>query len=391
MVNKNIYPYVGTIVFIFGLSPLAYTIGINFSLLSLIVMILIATRINTIVKNNNFHLFLLIPLSFSLSFISFIYWGGDSIIIFLFPWFYLMSYLYTLGSDSEDIKIFTVMSSKVLTVFIIGAWFGFIYNLVGGQSLAGIELKGGNSELEFFLTTFSKRGGVASVIGVIRPTAIYDEPGAFAFIICVVALLRHKIQLDKKMTWFLLIGGMITFSLSLYIYILFYIFSLFKIDRKSVKILPLVIAIILIMATFLPKLEYFDRLIIDRFKVNKATGKLVGDNRSEAMELAINYIEPKMLFWGIDKLCMENVFECTYRYGRFGDNPVYPLVSFGILLSWIYYLILLMLFIQGLRGRSNIVYLGLLLLFLQRPYFLNLIYSFFVFYSIRAKDFLNEK
>ena len=391
MVNKNIYPYVGTIIFIFGLSPLAYTIGINFSLLSLIVMILIATRINTIVKNNNFHLFLLIPLSFSLSFISFIYWGGDSIIIFLFPWFYLMSYLYTLGSDSEDIKIFTVLSSKALTVFVIGAWFGFIYNLVGGQSLAGIELKGGNSELEFFLTTFSKKGGVASVIGVIRPTAIYDEPGAFAFIICVVALLRHKIQLDKKMTWFLLIGGMITFSLSLYIYILFYIFSLFKIDRKSVKILPLVIAIILIMATFLPKLEYFDRLIIDRFKVNKATGKLVGDNRSEAMELAINYIEPKMIFWGIDKLCIENVFECTYRYGRFGDNPVYPLVSFGILLSWIYYLILLMLFIQGLRGRSNIVYLGLLLLFLQRPYFLNLIYSFFVFYSIRAKDFLNEK
>jgi len=391
MVNKNIYPYVGTIVFIFGLSPLAYTIGINFSLLSLIVMILIATRINTIVKNNNFHLFLLIPLSFSLSFISFIYWGGDSIIIFLFPWFYLMSYLYTLGSDSEDIKIFTVMSSKVLTVFIIGAWFGFIYNLVGGQSLAGIELKGGNSELEFFLTTFSKRGGVASVIGVIRPTAIYDEPGAFAFIICVVALLRHKIQLDKKMTWFLLIGGMITFSLSLYIYILFYIFSLLKIDRKSVKILPIVIAIILIMSTFLPKLEFFDRLIINRFKVNKATGKLVGDNRSEAMELAINYIEPKMIFWGIDKLCIENVFECTYRYGRFGDNPVYPLVSFGILLSWIYYLILLMLFIQGLRGRSNIVYLGLLLLFLQRPYFLNLIYSFFVFYSIRAKDFLNEK
>ena len=391
MVNKNIYPYVGTIVFIFGLSPLAYTIGINFSLLSLIVMILIATRINTIVKNNNFHLFLLIPLSFSLSFISFIYWGGDSIIIFLFPWFYLMSYLYTLGSDSEDIKIFTVMSSKVLTVFIIGAWFGFIYNLVGGQSLAGIELKGGNSELEFFLTTFSKRGGVASVIGVIRPTAIYDEPGAFAFIICVVALLRHKIQLDKKMTWFLLIGGMITFSLSLYIYILFYIFSLLKIDRKSVKILPIVIAIILIMSTFLPKLEFFDRLIINRFKVNKATGKLVGDNRSEAMELAINYIEPKMIFWGIDKLCIENVFECTYRYGRFGDNPVYPLVSFGILLSWIYYLILLMLFKQGLRGRSNIVYLGLLLLFLQRPYFLNLIYSFFVFYSIRAKDILNEK
>ena len=391
MVNKNIYPYVGTIIFIFGLSPLAYTIGINFSLLSLIVMILIATRINTIVKNNNFHLFLLIPLSFSLSFISFIYWGGDSIIIFLFPWFYLMSYLYTLGSDSEDIKIFTVMSSKELTVFIIGAWFGFIYNLVGGQSLAGIELKGGNSELEFFLTTFSKRGGVASVIGVIRPTAIYDEPGAFAFIICVVALLRHKIQLDKKMTWFLLIGGMITFSLSLYIYILFYIFSLLKIDRKSVKILPIVIAIILIMSTFLPKLEFFDRLIINRFKVNKATGKLVGDNRSEAMELAINYIEPKMIFWGIDKLCIENVFECTYRYGRFGDNPVYPLVSFGILLSWIYYLILLMLFIQGLRGRSNIVYLGLLLLFLQRPYFLNLIYSFFVFYSIRAKDFLNEK
>jgi len=257
--------------------------------------------------------------------------------------------------------------------------------------LAGIELKGGNSELEFFLTTFSKRGGVASVIGVIRPTAIYDEPGAFAFIICVVALLRHKIQLDKKMTWFLLIGGMITFSLSLYIYILFYIFSLLIIDRKSVKILPIVIAIILIMSTFLPKLEFFDRLIINRFKVNKATGKLVGDNRSEAMELAINYIEPKMIFWGIDKLCIENVFECTYRYGRFGDNPVYPLVSFGILLSWIYYLILLMLFIQGLRGRSNIVYLGLLLLFLQRPYFLNLIYSFFVFYSIRAKDFLNEK
>ena len=51
MVIKNIYPFTGIFIYIFGLSPLFFTIGLNFSILSIIVIILVASRVNIIYKN----------------------------------------------------------------------------------------------------------------------------------------------------------------------------------------------------------------------------------------------------------------------------------------------------------------------------------------------------
>jgi len=382
MVIKNIYPLTGVFIFIFGLSPLSYTIGLNFSILSIIVMILVASRINIISKNK--YKLLLIPLSLILSFVSFIYWGGDSIKILLLPYFYLLSFLYVLGSRHEDIRIFTEVSTKILIIFIIGAWIGFIYRLTGGQSLFSLPLKGGEYSLDLFLTTFSKLGGISDIAGVIRPTAIYDEPGSFAFIICSVALLRHKLKLKKWDTWILLLGGLITFSLALFIYIFFHIGSYIKWNRKIIRNFLFTIILILGTVSILPNLGYFDTLILARLEINESTGHLAGDNRSEAVELAASYINPEMLLWGIDKLCMLDVSAASVKYGRYGDNPLYPLVSFGLLISWIYYFIIILLIVIGIRRKSNFVYLGLAMLFFQRPYFSNFIYSFFIFYSIKV-------
>ena len=382
MVIKNIYPLTGVFIFIFGLSPLSYTIGLNFSILSIIVMILVASRINIILKNK--YIILLIPLSLILSFASFIYWGGSSIKIFLLPYFYLVSILYVLGSRNEDIRIFTKVSTKILILFIIGGWIGFTYKLIGGQSLFSLPLKGGEYNLDLFLTTFTKIGGISEIAGVIRPTAIYDEPGTFAFIICCVALLRHKLKLKKRNTWILLLGGLISFSLALFIYIFFHIGSYIKWNRKIIRNFLFTIILISGTVSILPNLGFFDTLILSRFEINESTGQFVGDNRSSAIELAASYINPEMLLWGIDKLCMLDVYAASLKYGRYGDNPLYPLVSFGLLISWIYYFTIILLIVIGIRRKSNFVYLGLLILFFQRPYFSNFIYSFFIFYSIRV-------
>jgi len=345
-------------------------------------MILVASRINIILKNK--YIILLIPLSLILSFVSFIYWGGSSIKIFLLPYFYLVSILYVLGSRNEDIRIFTKVSTKILILFIIGGWIGFTYKLIGGQSLFSLPLKGGEYNLDLFLTTFTKIGGISEIAGVIRPTAIYDEPGTFAFIICCVALLRHKLKLKKRNTWILLLGGLISFSLALFIYIFFHIGSYIKWNRKIIRNFLFTIILILGTVSILPNLGVFDTLILSRLEINESTGQFVGDNRSVAIELAASYINPEMLLWGIDKLCMLDVSAASLKYGRYGDNPLYPLVSFGLLISWIYYFTIILLIVIGIRRKSNFVYLGLLILFFQRPYFSNFIYSFFIFYSIRV-------
>lgn len=386
MVIKNIYPLTGVFVFIFGLSPLVYTIGLNFSILSIIVMFLVASRVNIICKNE--YILLLIPLSLILSLISSIYWGG-SFKIFLLPYFYLISFLYVMGTNANDVRIFTKVATRILIIFIIGAWIGFIFKLVGGQSLLSLPLKGGEYNLDLFLTTFSKVGGISEIAGVIRPTGIYDEPGTFAFIICCVALLRHKLKLKKRDTWILLLGGLVTFSLALFIYLLFHGGSYIKWNRKIIRNFLLTIILTLVSVSILPNLGYFDTLILSRLEINESTGQFVGDNRSEAFELAASYIKPEMLLWGIDELCMIDVIAATTKYGRFGDNPLYPLVSFGLLISWVYYLTIILLIIIGIRSKSNFVYLGLALLFFQRPYFTNFIYSFFIFYSIKANFILN--
>ena len=289
-----------------------------------------------------------------------------------------------MGSRYEDIRIFTKVSTKILILFIIGGWIGFTYKLIGGQSLFSLPLKGGEYNLDLFLTTFTKIGGISEIAGVIRPTAIYDEPGTFAFIICCVALLRHKLKLKKRNTWILLLGGLISFSLALFIYIFFHIGSYIKWNRKIIRNFLFTIILISGTVSILPNLGVFDTLILSRLEINESTGQFVGDNRSSAIELAASYINPEMLLWGIDKLCMLDVSAASLKYGRYGDNPLYPLVSFGLLISWIYYFTIILLIVIGIRRKSNFVYLGLAMLFFQRPYFTNFIYSFFIFYSIRV-------
>lgn len=342
-------------------------------------MFLVASRVNIIWKNE--YKLLIIPLSLSLALISSIYWGF-SLKIFLLPYFYLISLLYVLGSTVDDVKIFTKFATKILMILIIGAWIGFTFKLVGGRSLFSLQLLGGEYNLDLFLTTFSKVGGISEIAGVIRPTGIYDEPGTFAFILCSVALLRHKLKLKKRNTWILLLGGLVTFSLALYIYVLFHIGSYFKWNKIIIRNSFIILVIILVLVSILPDLGLFDTLILSRLEYDESTGQFVGNNRKEAWDLAISYINPEMLLWGIDELCMYDPLGAAQKYGRFGDNPLYPLVSFGLLLSWIYYVILILLFVIGIRKKFNFVYIGLALLFLQRPYWSNFVYSFFIFYCI---------
>lgn len=381
MVIKNIYPLTGVFIFIFGLSPLVYTIGLNFSILTIVIIYLISSRVNIIWKNK--YKLIIFPVSMSFSLISSLYWGF-SVKILLLPYFYLISFLYVLGSTTDDMKYFTKFSTKILIIFIIGSWIGFIYKLVGGQSLFSIPLIGDEYKLDFFLATFSKVGGISEIAGLIRPTGIYDEPGTFAFLICSVALLRHKLELKERNTWILLLGGLVSFSLALYIFIVFYVGSILRWNRILIRNFLIIFILFVLAVSNLQSLGVFDTLILSRLEVDESTGQFVGDNRTEAFDLAASYVNPEMLLWGIDELCMFDQIGATQKYGRFGDNPLHPLVSYGLLMSWIYYVLIILLILIGISKKTNFVYLGLTLLFFQRPYWINFVYSFFIFYSIKA-------
>jgi hypothetical protein len=58
-----------------------------------------------------------------------------------------------------------------------------------------------------------------------------------------------------------------------------------------------------------------------------------------------------------------------------GENPLSPLVSSGIFISWPYYLTLAILFIAPVFGRKYMVSFAFGALLLQRPYMLGIGYS----------------
>jgi hypothetical protein len=84
---------------------------------------------------------------------------------------------------------------------------------------------------------------------------------------------------------------------------------------------------------------------------------------------------PKSIFFGADPSCRFEQDICKKKFPMMGENPLSPLVSNGIFISWPYYLTLAILFIAPVFGRKFIVSFAFGALLLQRPYMLGIGYS----------------
>jgi len=274
-------------------------------------------------------------------------------------------------TDTRAVEWFLTLATGLMLVLLVGAVIGFVLALNGVQPLFEIANSDGRAN-HFFYTTFSKvRWG-----NIIRPSGVYDEPGAFSFMICAVSALRHLRGRDARVTWLMLCMGFVTLSLAHLVYVLIHALA----ERFRVRNLAGIVATLLpviLLAGYLGGFDILEKRLLSRATLT-ASGELVGDNRSWRMINAAEHLSahPQSIFFGADPSCRFEPEKCKEKFPLMGENPLSPLVLHGLFISWPYYLALLILFTAPVFGRKFIVSFAFGALLLQRPYLLGIGYSF---------------
>lgn len=371
---------------IFSITPLWHSFGGNAFNTYLIVSIIFIG-----LKKNSFHID-----KYSLFFISFlvitgslnlIYWKDFKLISFLL--FIITSSLIIPEIRIKSIINFTHISSTILIILIIGGFIGFIYHYLGFPAIHEIKNPDGRSNF-LFLSTYSN----IVYPKFIRPSGIFDEPGTFSFIICFVVTLRNIFGMSNLRSMILLIGGLITFSFAHFIFTLLFLINFLK-SRKTV-FLVIFLGILIISNNTISQ-------ILNTYLFTRVNNGITSDGRFNLMINAFDVlVEYKHSFlYGLDPSCTYDIDQCKTISGYFSENPLSPLASSGLLISWPYYLFIgFFLFnLGGLRPKTLWNYIPFVLLFLQRPNVLNHGYStmayliFFLalnFKSEELKDFINN-
>ena len=317
-------------------------------------------------------IWLVVVFVLSLQLLAAIYWFEPKLIVL--PVYFLSALL--IASSLKDVELhrYVAWATKLAIVLLIGGFIGLFYTLIlGGDAIFSFSNEDTRSN-GLYLTTFSNW----YVRGVIRPSGIYDEPGALSLIVCLIAAIREKINAPRRTTTLILIMGLITLSVA---HVLFLICYLLEISKKSIFSSGFKFAVafsfIFVVIYNSPFRDVFDEFLFSRFEV--IDGRLAGDNRSALIENSINYLgNIEVLVFGLDSDCIANAEACRQKgYDQFGDNPLGPLVLGGITQFFPYYAVVVCLLGISIIKKSPIVF-GSALLLLSRNEVMSYSYSLLI-------------
>ncbi len=257
---------------------------------------------------------------------------------------------------------------SALTIFTVVAlvcsWISFFYTLLGGEHFGVIKNPDGRGNA-LYLLSYSN-----SVFGkIIRPSFVYDEPGAFSFFICFVVILRELLSRDNKTSLVIMFFGVITFSLTHVL--LFFLYSFYLNRTYSLLMLCLVLVLISLFVQYLGLFDFF----LERFVVED--GKLSGDNRSREIDYYLNSITPRIFIFGNVECYKGGVDLCAD--GPITATPLAPNYRQGLIGVFYQTIILVLPFFSVLlKKRFHLIWLMFFLLLIQRPYYSGFGYSLMV-------------
>ncbi len=314
--------------------------------------------------------FAVVPLALSL------YWSDAAYVSYSL--YFIMSFLSVSYLNKKDAYYIVYILSNILLMILFGAFFSFVYALLGGGSIFEVINPDGR---ESYLYVTSMTNWVLG--NLIRPSGIFDEPGTLSFLVCFVCAARHLLGFNKKNTWVMLALGFVTLSVAHGIYVFFHLLS----ERLKIKHVLLigvaVLCVFLLISLNSSLYMLLDEHFLSRFTYVSGKG-FVGDNRTLLLSNAVSMLSFKSFIFGIDSSCISNVEVCDARYNSFGENPLSLLVLTGIGLSFPYYIILVLFFWFGIQKRSNLVLFALGLLLLQRPYVMSYGYSLLIMLLLKV-------
>ena len=297
------------------------------------------------------------------------------------------------GSNSQLLMAFTltlaVMAGQLLCIslynpvllriicfftlfLLIGGLVGIIYSFAGGQPI--LEMPLGYRTTSLYLTTFS----FATIGNIIRPSGIFDEPGAFAMYVGIVTMFNDILLKNSRMNYVLVILMALTGSLAgLLLVVLYLVFSNLtrELRGRNLKIISAFVLVVLTVQFLYPTNPItvaIDTFYSDRLEV--VDGRLAGDNRSQQVDEFFKLVDEEMLIRGVKSSSKIYIEEDQ------SSNPFSITFGYGLLISLPYFGLLLWLVIMTFRGGGRNIYasLGLLVLLLQRPYLYNMSWSILI-------------
>lgn len=299
---------------------------------------------------------------------------------FLLTPIYFITGIYVISLlTTRDVLSFINIATTFIFVLLVGAVFGTIYAYYGGSSI--LQFKGaGGLHYQLYLTTLTP----VQLGGFIRPSSLFDEPGALSFITCFIAALRHNVGANKKITWAILGLGFITASVAHLLYVIFHAAQEVKSFKSADKLIKVLFIFLLVMffLSFLPPVQdIISRFLLSRF----ATGEInnLGMDRFIPFLNAIEHLNNIETFlFGIHPDCGLGRATCgEHGFKPYGYNPLTLLTGWGVFLSLPYYLSLTYLLYMAIRKRNFIIF-GVFALLLQRPYVMSYGYSMFILLTI---------
>lgn len=369
------------------ISPIVYSLGFRES-------VVVPLTVALVVGVAAFHgrrfpswVLLAVVASFATSAVAGVFW--ESLRAALLPAYFCAALLTVSIATRQEMERLVNISSAALLLMLIAGWIGLFLAFEGVPPLhvvSGIHAR----PLYYFYTTLTP-----TLIGrFIRPSGIYDEPGALALVVCLVAFMRSAMHMDRRYTWVLLILGFVTFSIAHLVYVTIHFLS----ERRIVLAwanLAVVFMLIIVALSRSGLWGYFDQYLVDRLALTQRSEAVVaGDNRTgDAIRAArtISSGGARVFFFGVDISCIEGMPACHRDYGGLGFNPLGPLAQYGVLIAWPFYVFFISAFAAGALHRSWWPFVGVDLFYMQRPdlfsagYALLAVASVFVFlrYCIR--------
>jgi hypothetical protein len=247
--------------------------------------------------------------------------------------------------------------TRFLVVGVAGALVGFVYAYLGGPPLLEINNIDGR-ENGLYLSTMSN----VYLLGIIRPSFIYDEAGAFSFALCATVALRSILGRSAGPSYFMMLGGLITFSVTHILLTL--VFLAFRLGpAKTVAALAALLVVLVPVAATSEEFEFF----FSRFEV--VDGQLAGDNRSMQIGNFMDIVSPRILLFG-DVDCHSRADGLCEEHGDISASPVTPTYKGGFLVLLVQLCVHIALIVVCFRHkRFRFAALSITLLLLQRPYF----------------------
>ena len=331
--------------------------------LAILVSVSLVFLFSTSLKLKSWFVYLTLLILISSS-ITALYWGD---IRYVFANVFLIGVLFLLQfSTMQIINKAVDIGSILLFIVAIGAVIGFVFAFIGLNPNWSFPRpgSGGVQTIQLYGTTLTN----AWWGNIIRPAGIYDEPGALSLYICAIAAMRHMLGKNNKLTWSLLILGFVTLSLAHLIYVFFH-FMAERLTKRNLISFVFIFSTATGVAFITDFNTVIEEKLLQRLVISEETGSIEGDNRSFRMFNAIELIQSdsKIIFFGGDPSCRFDYNVCKILFPPIGENPLTPLFSNGLFVTWPFYLTILILFISPVFGRKYFVSFGFGLLLLQRP------------------------